>query len=191
MAMREHMSESESLDPYESPEADYDWDYDEEPARRDTPKVLWGRVAILGAGIILAFLIGRMTAGDGIPASDLARAERQAEDARAEVASLRDRVSSLEAQLADAQADADADTTTGTDTTDDDADTTDEGGDTTAPEGDVETHVVASGETLTTISEEYYGNTAYADYIAEYNGIADPSLVSVGTELQIPPEPEG
>ena len=186
MAMREHMSES--LDPYEPPESEYEWDYDEEPARRDAPKVLWGRVAILGAGIILAFLIGRMTAGGGIPASDLARAERQAEDARAEVAALTDRVTSLEDQLDAAEGAAAAGTT---DTADDTTDNPDEEGDTAAPEGDVETHVVASGETLTTISEEYYDDTGYADYIAEYNGIDDPSLVSTGTELQIPPKPEG
>jgi nucleoid-associated protein YgaU len=185
MAMREHMSES--LDPYEPPEADYDWDYDEEPARRDAPKILWGRVAILGAGIILAFLIGRMTAGGGVPQEELARAERQAEDARAEVAALEDRVASLETQLDEAEAAAAA---TGTDTATDAGTDTEDDAD-APPAEDVEIHVVAEGETLTTISEEYYGDTGYADYIAEYNGIADPSLVSTGTELQIPPEPEG
>ena len=187
MATREHMTES--LDPYEPPESDYEWDYDEEPARRDAPKVLWGRIVILAAGIVLAFLIGRMTAGGGIPASDLARAERQAEDARAEAAAAEQRAEDLQAQLDAAQQNADTGTDAGTDTGTDTG--TDEDADTTAPEGDVETHVVAPGETLTTISEEYYDDTGYADYIAEYNGIADPSLVSAGTELQIPPEPEG
>jgi nucleoid-associated protein YgaU len=182
MAMKEHMSES--LDPYEPPEADYEWDYDEEPARRDTPKVLWGRVAILGAGIIVAFLVGRMTAGGGVPEADLARAERQAEDARAEAAAAEQRANDLQGQLDAAQADAAAGTDADADAdTDQDADA--------PPAEDVEIHVVAAGETLTTISEEYYGDTGYADYIAEYNGIEDPSLVSAGTELQIPPEPEG
>jgi nucleoid-associated protein YgaU len=181
MAMREHATES--LEPYESPPPDSDWDYDEEPAPRDAPKVLWGRVAILGALVVAAFLVGRMTAGEGIPASDLAAAERQAENARAEVASLRERVTSLEDQLADAQA---ADT--GTPTAPDEGEG-DEGTD-TAPEGDVETHVVAEGETLTTISEDYYDDTGYADYIAEYNGIEDPTLISAGMELEIPPKPE-
>lgn len=182
MAMREHATES--LEPYEPPEADYDWDYDEEPARRDAPKVLWGRVAILGALVVVAFLVGRMTSGDGIPASDLAAAERQAQNARAEVAALRERVTSLEDQLADAQA-AEGDT---------DAPPADEGeeeeGTDPAAAGDVETHVVASGETLTTISEDYYDDAGYADYIAEYNGISDPTLISVGMELEIPPKPE-
>ena len=72
MAMREHSREA--LEPYEPPQTDYEWDYDEEPARHETPKVLWGRIAILGVFLIAAFLIGRMTAGSGIPASDLERA---------------------------------------------------------------------------------------------------------------------
>jgi nucleoid-associated protein YgaU len=182
MAMREHATES--LEPYESPEAEYDWDYDEEPARHDAPKVLWGRIAILGALVIVAFLIGRMTSDEGVPASDLAAAERQAENARAEVAALRERVTSLEDQLADAQA-AEGETTTAP--TDDGEE--DEGTE-PAAEGDVEMHTVAPGETLTTISEDYYDDAGYADYIAEYNGISDPTLISVGMELEIPPKPE-
>jgi nucleoid-associated protein YgaU len=181
MAMREHSREP--LEPYEPPQTDYEWDYDEEPARHETPKVLWGRIAILGVFLIAAFLIGRMTAGSGIPASDLERAERQAEDARAQVAALEQEVNQLEADLEDAESQQDTAPT--------DAGTDQEEEGTTPPEGEVETHVIQPGETLTTISEDYYGNSGYADYIADYNDLVDPSLISTGTEILIPPEPEG
>ena len=183
MAMREHSREP--LEPYEPPDADYEWDYDEEHARHEPPKVLWGRIAILVALLIAALLIGRMTAGTGIPASDLERAEKQAEDARAQVAALEQEISQLEAELEEAEAQAQDDTSPPTD-----PQTGGEEEDTTPPEGEIETHVVQPGETLTTISEEYYGDTGYSDYIADFNDVIDPSHITTGTELQIPPEPE-
>jgi LysM repeat protein len=47
-------------------------------------------------------------------------------------------------------------------------------------------HIVAVGETLSTIAEQY-GTTL--DALMSLNGISDPNLVSVGQRLLVPPGP--
>lgn len=48
------------------------------------------------------------------------------------------------------------------------------------------THVVARGETLTSIAEREYGSKAFAAYIATYNGLKDANYVHAGTTLRLP-----
>jgi hypothetical protein len=55
---------------------------------------------------------------------------------------------------------------------------------------DVQTHVIAPGETLGGIAEEYFGSAQHYRTIAVYNGILNPSRLAVGDEVLIPlPEP--
>jgi 5'-nucleotidase len=66
-------------------------------------------------------------------------------------------------------------------------------GNATDPEDETEggeTYVVESGDTLASIAEDFYGDASLDDFLAEANGITDPSSLSVGTELTIPPKPE-
>jgi LysM repeat protein len=66
--------------------------YDREDPFGQGPRVLWGRVAILAAVVVFAFLIGRLTAGGGTPANVTALQN--------EVNSQKSQISSLQAQLA-------------------------------------------------------------------------------------------
>jgi outer membrane murein-binding lipoprotein Lpp len=190
MAMRDHRSlaardeRTEVIDPYEPPEDPaYDWEYDDEPAYRRGPRVLWGRLVVLGVVLLVAFLIGRATGGGGIPQEDLnaARAERndaqtQVQDLQQEVAQLENQNEALQNSLEEAEA-----AETPTDTT---------GEEDTAEEPAGETYVIQQDDTLRDIAIEFYGDATLDDYIAEANDIADPSLISAGVEIIIPPDPE-
>jgi nucleoid-associated protein YgaU len=48
--------------------------------------------------------------------------------------------------------------------------------------------VVERGDTLRGIAQTYCGDPSYDDAIAEYNGIRDPTELSVGSEIVIPPD---
>jgi nucleoid-associated protein YgaU len=60
----------------------------------------------------------------------------------------------------------------------------------TAEEPAGETYVIKEGDTLLELANEFYGDPSLDDYIAEANDILDPSLISAGTEIIIPPDPE-
>lgn len=184
---------TEPLEPYQPTstrdsyeEEYYDWEYADEPAARRRPmKILWGRVAVLGAALLAMFLFGRMTAGGGGDAAPL-------KEARDRVATLEETNASLQSELRSAQAELDqartelAAAATVPDTT---TETTDE----TAAAGDSEItgeiYVVKSGDTLTTIAERFYGDASLDDYLAEINNITDPTALHVGQELIIPDDP--
>ena len=51
-----------------------------------------------------------------------------------------------------------------------------------------DTYVVQPGESMTAIAQTVCGDGSMASYIATYNGIEDPSLISSAVELQVPPE---
>jgi nucleoid-associated protein YgaU len=179
MAMREQ----DSLEPYEPSDPGYDWDYEPEDHSRNMPNIIWGRVAVLGAVVLLAFLIGRMTAGGGgVPEERLTSARSDLRDARAQVTDLQGQVEGLEKDLAAAQ---NPDTTEDPNA-DDDTEGGGEGEDT--PTG--EEYVIKAGDTLNTIAIEFYGDAEHADYIAVVNDIVDESAINAGDTITIPPEPE-
>ncbi len=80
---------TETFEPYR-PDTSYDLDYEEEPQPGRTGRVLWGRVAILGVALLLAFLFGRATAGgsEGVPQSDFDEVVAERDDLEAQVADL-------------------------------------------------------------------------------------------------------
>jgi hypothetical protein len=184
MAMREH----DSLEPYEPSDPGYDWDYEPEDHGRNLPNILWGRVAVLGAVVLLAFLFGRMTSGGG------GVSQERYDAARSELRDARGTITDLEADLEEAQA-APADTDPNADAGDDTG-----GGDQGGNEGEDDTgggvaaesevYVVEGGDTLTTIAEDFYKDAGLSDFIAEANDITDPTQLSVGSEIIIPPKPE-
>ncbi len=170
---------TESFEPYR-PESSYELEYEDEPEERRPGRVLWGRVAILGAALLLAFLLGRATGGVD-PGVTQAKFDQVSDERDA----LEAQVGTLESQLEAAQQATPAPSAA---PTDDPADET-----ATDPEGETEggeIYVVKSGDTLATIAEQFYGDASLDDYLAEANGITDPEALAVGTELTIPPEPE-
>jgi nucleoid-associated protein YgaU len=60
-------------------------------------RVLWGRVAFLGAGLVLAFLLGRVTASEGVPAAQVQQRDKRIQQLADEAEGLRRQVQALEA----------------------------------------------------------------------------------------------
>jgi LysM repeat protein len=157
---------TEQYPPYESEET-YEWDYDDRP--KGGGRVLWGRVLALAVGLFLTFLLGRMTApDDGVPASALRERDQRIEE-------LEEENAELEAFLEDPQP-ADTETPAPTDTA------------TETPVEEGQTYVVKRGDTLRGIAQTFCGDASFDDVIAEYNDIPDPTAISVGAELLIPPD---
>jgi hypothetical protein len=172
---------TETFEPYR-PETSYDLDYDDEPQPGGTGRVLWGRVAILGAALLIAFLIGRATGGgsEGV-------AQVEYDEVVAERDDLEERVADLQSEL-DAALDATPPPASASPAAGGGG-----GGEATDPEGETEggeIYEVQPGDTLASIAAEFYGDASLDDYLAEVNGITDPESLAVGPELTIPPEPE-
>ena len=55
------------------------------------------------------------------------------------------------------------------------------------PEPAYQTYTVKAGDTLSKIAKEFYGDATKYPIIAEYNGLEDPSRISIGQVLRIPP----
>src|SRR5712691_4241711 len=62
--------------------------YDREDPFPRGPRVLWGRVAALGAGLVLFSLLGHMTAGGGGNSSQITTLQRQVSQDQATIAQL-------------------------------------------------------------------------------------------------------
>ncbi len=156
---------AETFDPYED-EGTYDYYEEEAPRRR--PRILWGRVAALAGVLIIAFWVGRASSG-GADAEELDRV-------RAQLASAQEEIDDLETRLAAEESEPEVVTPAPTET----------------PEESIEaqTYIVRRGDTLRAIAIQFYGDPDLADLIAEENGITDPTELSVGQELIIPPAPE-
>jgi nucleoid-associated protein YgaU len=59
------------------------------------------------------------------------------------------------------------------------------------PEAAVETHRIQSGDTITALSERYYGSARYTRFLIESNpDLKDPDRLKVGALVRIPPRPE-
>lgn len=181
--MEEHPTKP--FQPYESATTDdaFDYGYDEPEPRRPGSDIIWGRVAILGAIVLLAFLIGRTTAGGGVSQAEFDAAKTTAAEAGDQVAELQQQVVALQEQL-------NAEDTGGTGTQGDgsgNGNPNSGGGETT---GQAETYVIESGDTLQSIAEQFYGDVGLDFLIAEANDITDPTSLHPGQELTIPPKPE-
>jgi LysM repeat protein len=163
------------------------------------PRVLWGRVAALGAGLVFAFLLGWLLAPGGSPSADVTRLQQQHnEDTRT--------INSLEASLAAAAATQAAPTPSGgtalgggttsgsapTSTASPGSDTGATGG-TSGSGGSAQaakTYIVRSGDTLSGIATRFYGRTSHdlTTAIAQANNLTD-ATIRPGMKLTIPPLP--
>ena len=171
---------TETFEPYR-PDSAYDLDYDDEPQPGKPGRVLWGRVAILGAALLFAFFVGRATGGGetGVPRADYQDVVDERDELQTEVADLRQELAAAQATPPPAESSPDASGAGEDEATDPEGET--EGG---------ETYIVQKGDTLASIAAEKYGNASLDDFLAEANGITDPESLAVGQELIIPPEPE-
>lgn len=151
-----------------------DYHYDGDGA--SGARVLWGRVAILGAALVLMFLLGRCSAGGGVPPAEH-------EEAVATIQQLAEENERLEQQVAALSAGQESSAPEG----DEEAGNADEGGESEDAHAGARTYVVRPGDTLISIARELYGEPSRFDVIAEANGIDDNNRLRVGDELRIPP----
>ena len=154
---------TETLETYE-PDS-YEWDYEEAVDR--PPRVLWGRIIMLGILMLLAFFGGRWSVPEGASTVELQAANERIEELESDVATLE-----AEAQAAETEPTPTPETET-----------------TPAATGEEQTYIVRSGDTLAGIAIKFYGDASLDDLIAEANGIEDPRDLRPGDELIIPPEP--
>ena len=147
------------------------------------PRVLWGRLAFFAVALLVAFVLGRCTKGDGVSQADY-------NAANAQVVELTSENAVLQAQLDAAAPDPGGGGGGGEDGGNDGAEeepteATTEGEDATAEEG--QKYTVQSGDTLTIIAERFYGDPRKFDLIVDANNLTSATQLRVGQELVIPP----
>jgi LysM repeat protein len=160
------------------------------------PRILWGRVAALSAGLIFFFLIGRITAGGGSSA-DVTRLQNQhSQDLQT--------ISQLQASLAAIQATQSAPapgigqggtpSTPAPTTSASAAPTTAPGGATASPgAATTKTYIVKAGDTLSSIEAKFYGRTGHdlTTLIMQANQLTSAAAITPNQKLIIPPLPAG
>lgn len=168
---------TDSFNTYDAEDdAGYAYDYDDYPEDdRPGPNVLWGRVIALAVALLLAFWLGRVTAG-GVD-------EAEVRELRAELAQTREENAQLSEQVDAAQEAAQDDaTTTETPAADQEPEEAEE---------EEQTYTVERGDTLRAIAEEFCGDPDQDDLIAAENDIDDATQLSVGQTLTLPAECTG
>lgn len=143
-------------------------------------QVLWGRVLVLLLALVLAFWLGTTFGGDDDASAQLAEQREQIQQLEGQVRSLEEE---LTAQNADGEQVAQGDSA---------SEPAQAGGqptDQASPEEEPSEYVVQQGDSLTEIAEQVYGDPTLWPVIAEANGIDDPSNLTVGSTLKIPPQP--
>jgi nucleoid-associated protein YgaU len=161
---------TEPFEPEPDPAYD-DWGDYEDPR----PKILWGRVAVLGGAMLIAFLVGRALAPDGIPPSQLTRAEGQRDDLQAQVDQLSTELRQTQRQLTQLQ------------NSPPPAETEEK----PAPKEEEPTiYEVKPGDTLLGLAQEFYDDPELSVLIAEANNMKSTAQLNVGDQLIIPPKPD-
>ncbi|MFN2389894.1 MAG: LysM peptidoglycan-binding domain-containing protein [Actinomycetota bacterium] len=140
--------------------AGYEWDYDDEPHK---PKILWGRVVVLGIFMLLAFLLGRAVGGGG--GEDDASKGRIVR-LQADLEAAQERIETLEEQ--------------------NQTDPSPESSPRETPE--TEEYTIKPGDNLATIAQEFYGDPSLDDCLAAANDIEDPASLRAGETIFIPPD---
>jgi nucleoid-associated protein YgaU len=148
-----------------------DWGDYEDPR----PKILWGRVAVLGGALLIAFLLGRAMAPDGIPQSRLASAQEQSDELQGQVDQLSTELRQTQRQLTQLQ------------NSPPPAETQEEP---EAKEEEPTVYEVKSGDTLLGLAQEFYGDPELSVLIAEANNMSPTAKLNVGDQLIIPPKPD-
>ena len=152
------------------------------------PRVLWGRLAFFAVALLLAFLFGRCTKSAGVPVEEFRASE-------AKVVELASENAVLSQQLDAAASGGEPDAGNGeggegegegqeeaTEAPPDDEEETD------GEVGEGERYTVQSGDTLTKIAEQFYGDPRKFDLIVDANNLDSATGLRVGQELVIPPD---
>ncbi|HVM18702.1 MAG TPA: LysM domain-containing protein [Egibacteraceae bacterium] len=160
-----------------------DYELEEEYA----PRVLWGRIAFFLGALALAFWLGTCAGDDGVSQAEYNEANSQVVELSSENQVLRQQLEAAAAQNADDAENDQANADDG-DGGDQQADDTADDGDDGDAVGEGETYTVQSGDTLTRIAEQFYGDPRKFDLIVDANNLDSTTGLRVGQELIIPPD---
>lgn len=174
---------------------DYEYASDDQYGGR----VLWGRLAVYGVTLLLAFLLGSCVGGWGqVDKEELTEANREIQRLQEEVVTYEETIEAMSANAAEAprvpleeedvagaegdgaigEGEGAADATETDDTVDGEA----------AAAGETRTYTVEDGDTLYNIAQKMYGDGQKFPVIAEANDLSRDTPLRVGNELVIPPE---
>lgn len=162
-----------------SRDEDYELDY------AGGGQVLWGRVAILGVALLLAFFLGRGCAG-GVPEERVTELEGTVQDLQQDKTTLQQELEALsvdsgtdaEAPEGETPADPEGQSSSGTD---------DEAATPTTEDG-TRIYTVQPRDNLRSIAQRMCGDGDQHELISEANGIDTDNVLQVGQELRIPAE---
>lgn len=166
-------------------------DFDYEGAEDYGGRILWGRIAVFGAALLLALILGRCTAGGGVDEAQFEAVVASNSEAQVALTTSQATIEQLQRELVEARAASQPSTTA---TGSEGAATGTEGaaagdGTQTGADGN-RTYVVQSGDTLSTIAESVYGDPTAFGAIASANNLSGDSPLQVGQELVIPSNPD-
>ena len=150
-------------------------EWEDDPYEASSTNVLWGRVIALGLALLFVFLIGRMSAPNGIPESQVNALRSKLTGSEQQVSSLRDQVSAAQAEATKAQQASPGPSPAATQ------------GTTVTAQGT--SYTVQSGDTLHSIADKFYGDSSLATFIAESNNLPRTTELQVDQKLTIPPKP--
>jgi nucleoid-associated protein YgaU len=151
------------------PEYEFEDDY--------APRVLWGRLAFFAVALLLAFFLGRCTKSAGVSQAEYNEAQQQVVDLTTQNTVL--------SQQLEAAGGGEAEPGEGEDDATEEPDGEDETG---GEVGEGERYTVQSGDTLTRIAEQFYGDPRKFDLIVDANNLDSATGLRVGQELVIPPD---
>ena len=156
----------------------YEYD-DYEPYEPYEGRVLWGRIAVYVGSLVFAFVLGGCIFGGGVSQSEHEQALANIQQLSEEIAVLEQENEALEQLDRPSVDDADDDDV------DPDADPDADPDDPEASQ-DVQVHEVVEGDSLSSIADQYYGDSSLWEPIADENGLESGNL-TIGDELMIPP----
>jgi LysM domain len=186
MAMRDRDHRTETMEPYEPSDDAYEWDYDGDPSDHHPPTILWGRVAVLGGAILIAFLLGRLTAPGGVSQDSFDTVKAQRDDAQAQADNLQAQVDDLTAAQDETQ-----DQATPTPNA---SPTPDTGDNQAAGDEASTTYTVKAGDTLRDVAKAVYCDALAYEGIASANpsdvGPPPNYIIQPGADLVIPDDPD-
>jgi nucleoid-associated protein YgaU len=145
------------------------------------PRVLWGRLAFFAVALLLAFVFGRCTKSEGVPQAEF-------NEVQAQVVELTSENTVLQQQLTAAGAPDGGGGDGGEQSDGGEPEATEAPTEGEEPVGEGQRYTVQSGDTLTMIAEQFYGDPRKFDLIVDANNLDSATGLRVGQELVIPPE---
>lgn len=166
-------------------------DFDYEGAEDFGGRILYGRIAVFGAALLLALILGRCTAGGGdVSQGEFDEVVASNSEAQVTITQNQATIEQLQRELVEARAAGQPTTDGGTETSDGTTTGSEAPGVTPTDAAGNRSYEVQPGDTLSTIAEAVYNDPLAFGIIASANGLSGESPLQVGQTLIIPPNPD-